>query len=298
MNAIANSTIQHKILIVLLFLVSIPLAAQTTYVGFIDKYPIEFITDLNSEGSGNAIYAYTNYDTPIVISGTLKKGVLTFYEKDKTGNDTAKITFENFNSKSKKLEGKWTDLNTKKELNISLSKTFEVEYGDAAEWQNIEILQPVSLKGKYFKLIISRPKGGFTKVTGVKILEKKTDKLIQQIDLECQLWGLKNISVGDYNFDGIEDFSVFESSYAGPNTSRLYFLYNPKTGKYFESSFSGTSLQFDSKTKRISEHNQCCAGRSVNTAEYKVVNNKMVLIKQTCMEYDDKTGDYRKVKCD
>ena len=262
------------------------------------KYPIEFITDLNSEGSGNAIYAYTNYDTPIVISGTLKKGVLTFYEKDKTGNDTAKITFENFNSKSKKLEGKWTDLNTKKELNISLSKSFEVEYGDAAEWQNIEILQPVSLKGKYFKLIISRPKGGFTKVTGVKILEKKTDKLIQQIDLECQLWGLKNISVGDYNFDGIEDFSVFESSYAGPNTSRLYFLYNPKTGKYFESSFSGTSLQFDSKTKRISEHNQCCAGRSVNTAEYKVVNNKMVLIKQTCMEYDDKTGDYRKVKCD
>ena len=83
------------------------------------------------------------------------------------------MTFENFNSKSKKLEGTWTDLNAKKELNISLSKTFEVEYGDAAEWKNVEILQPVSLKGKYFKLIISKPKGGYTKVTGVKILEKK-----------------------------------------------------------------------------------------------------------------------------
>lgn len=289
---------QQKILIALLFLASIQLSAQTTYTGFIDKYPIEFITDLNSEGSADAIYAYSNYDTPIEISGTLKNKDLTFYEKDKAGKNTAKMTFENFNAKSKKLEGIWTDLNTKKELVITLSKTFEVEYGDAAEWKNVEILQPVSLKGKYFKLIISKPKGGYTKVTGVKILEKKTDKLLQQIALECQLWGLNNISIGDYNFDGIEDFSVFESSYAGPNTSRLYFLYNPKTGKYFESGFSGTSLQFDSKTKRISEHNQCCAGRSVNTAEYKVVNNKMVLIKQTCLEYDDKTGDYKKVKCD
>ncbi|MGE6355136.1 XAC2610-related protein [Flavobacterium sp. NPDC079362] len=297
MNVITPKVTQ-KILTALLFLVSLDLAAQISYTGFIDKYPIEFITDLNSEGSGNAIYAYSNYDTPIEIKGILKQKILTFYEKDKTGKNTAKMTFENFNPKSKKLEGVWTDLNTKKELEITLSKTFEVEYGDAAEWKNIEILQPVSLKGKYFKLIISKIKGGYAKVTGVKILEKKTDKLIQQIALECELWGLNNINTGDYNFDGIEDFSVFESSYAGPNTSRLYFLYNPKTGKYFESSFSGTSLQFDSKTKRIEERNQCCAGRSVTTAKYKVVNDKMVLIKQTCLEYDDKTGDYKKVKCD
>lgn len=290
---------QQKILIALLFLASIQLAAQTTYTGFIDKYPIELLTDIDSDGSGNAIYTYSNYDTPIEISGTLKKKILTFFEKDKTGKNTAKFIFENFNPKDKKLEGKWTDLNTKKELKITLSKSFEIDYGDNIEWKNREILQPVSLKGKYFKLIVSKQKGDFyAKVTGVKILEKKTDKLLQQIDLDCQLWGLNNISIGDYNFDGIEDFSVFESSYAGPNTSRLYFLYNPKTGKYFESGFSGTSLQFDSKTKRISEHNQCCAGRSVNTAEYKVVNNKMVLIKQTCLEYDDKTGDYKKVKCD
>lgn len=290
---------QQKILIVLLFLASIHLSAQTTYTGFIDKYPIEFITDLNSEGSGNAIYAYTNYDTPIEISGTLKKGVLTFYEKDKTGNDTAKITFENFSPKSKKLEGKWTDLKTKKELNISLSKTFEVEYGDNIEWKNREILQSVSLKGKYFKLIVSKTRGDFdAKVTGVKILEKKTDKLLQQIDMDCQLLGLNNISTDDYNFDGIEDFSVFEGGTAGPDTTSLYFLYNPITGKYFESGFSGTSLEFDSKTKRISEHNQCCAGTSQMNAEYKVVNNKMVLIKKTCLKLDIKSGELKKVKCD
>jgi hypothetical protein len=92
----------------------------------------------------------------------------------------------------------------------------------------------------------------------------------------------------DFNFDGITDFSIFESSYAGPNTSSLYFLYNPKTKKYFESGFSGTSLQFDEKGKRIIETNQCCAGSSVTTAEYKVIKNKMILEKERCFKWNDK----------
>ncbi|PIF34092.1 hypothetical protein CLU81_4726 [Flavobacterium sp. 9] len=298
MNAIANPTIQQKILIALLFLASIQLTAQTTYTGFIDKYPIEFITDISSDGSGNAIYTYSNYNTPIEISGTLKNKTLTFYEKDKTGKNTAKMTFENFNPKSKNLEGIWVDLNTKKELIITLSKTFEIKDGDASAWKNKEILQPVSLKGKYFKLIISKTKGDFAKVTGVKILEKKTNKLIQKFDLECQLLGLNNISIGDYNFDGIDDFSVYEAGSAGPDSSSLYFLFDSQTGKYFQSTFSGSSLEFDSKTKRITEHSECCAGSKQRDAEYKVVNNKMVLVKQTCLELDMKSGSLKKVKCD
>jgi hypothetical protein len=78
----------------------------------------------------------------------------------------------------------------------------------------------------------------------------------------------------------------------------LYFLYNPATDKYFESSFSGSSLEFDSKTKRIQEHSECCGGARQTNAEYKVVNNKMVLIKKTCLEYDEKLGNLKKVKCD
>lgn len=299
MIAKTRNTVNRKIIITLLFLISIHLTAQTTYTGFIDKYPIEFVTDVDSDGSGSAIYAYSNYDTPIQVRGTLKNKVLTFFEKDKMDKKTAKIVFENFNPKSKKLEGTWIDLNTKKELKISLTKVFDIDYGDKIEWKNREILQAVSLKGKYFKLIVSKSKDDFyARVTGFKILEKKTDKLLQQIDVECQLWGLNNISTDDYNFDGIEDFSVFEASAAGPNTTSLYFLYNPKTGKYFESSFSGTSLEFDSKTKRIHEYNQCCAGASQMNAEYKVVNNKLVLIKKSCLELDIKSGKLKKVKCD
>jgi hypothetical protein len=299
MITINSSALKLKCTVALFILVSIHSFSQTTYTGFIDKYPIELVTDISSDGSGSAIYAYSNYDTPIEISATLKKKVLTLFEKDKTGKNTAKFVFENFNPKSKNLEGTWTDLNTKKELKITLSKISEIDFGDNIEWKNKEILQPVSLKGKYFKLIVSKQKGDFyAKVTGVKILEKKTDKLLQQINLDCQLWGLNNISTGDYNFDGIEDFSVFEASAAGPNTTSLYFLYNPTTGKYFESSFSGTSLEFDSKAKRITEYNECCAGSSQMNAEYKVVNNKMVLIKKTCLKLDMKSGELKKVKCD
>ncbi|ANE52298.1 XAC2610-related protein [Flavisolibacter tropicus] len=277
-----------------LFLLTILLASynllgQTSYTGYIDKYPIELVANIFSDGDIRAIYAYSNFDEPIVINGKLLQGRLTLFEKDKMGNNKATLTFENFNTQSDKLEGNWTDLGTGKQLKISLTKSFAIDQGNNIEWKDRELLQPVSLGDNYFKLIVSKAKDEFyARVTGIKILEKKTDRLIQQIDLECQLMGLNNVNVDDYNFDGIDDFSVFESSYAGPNTSSLYFLYNRKTGKYFDSGFSGTSLEFDSKAKRIYERNQCCAGASVTTAEYKVVNNKMVLLKERCFKWDEK----------
>ncbi len=278
---------------------SFNLFGQTSYTGFIDKYPIELVTYIYSDGDARAIYAYSKYDEPIEINGDIKENKLTLYEKDAANKDKATLTFDNFDPKSNKLVGIWKDLISNKELKITLTKNFDIEYGDTSEWSNREIIQPNSLKDKYFKLIISKTKDDFfAYVSGVKVIEKGTDKLIQKIDLECQLWGLNNISVGDYNFDGLEDFSVFEQSYAGPNTSSIYFLYNKNTNQYFESGFSGTSLEFDNEAKRIYEHNQCCAGRNHMNAEYKVVNNKMVLIKQTCIEYDEEKEDFITVECE
>jgi len=284
--------------IIFLFLLATAfVSAQISYKGFIDKYPIEFVSDIYSDGQGSAIYAYSNYDTPIVLNAKLNGKILVFTEKDISGKETAKMSFENYNAKSDQLNGIWKDLNSGKELTISLRKEFDLNSNTGEEWTEREILQPVSLKDKYFKLVVSKGKDNSVGVSAIKIIEKKTDKLIQKVEVESPLLGLYNIDVDDYNFDGFEEFSVFEASYAGPNTSRIYFLYNPKTGKYFESSFSGTSLEFDSTTKRIYEHNQCCAGRSIERTEYKVVNNKMVQIKKTCMEYDDKTKDYKNIKC-
>lgn len=289
---------KHTFYILILLLSSISLFSQTSYTGYIDNNPIELITNIYSDGDARAIYAYSNYDEPIVVNGRLQKSMLTLYEKNKSGKSKATLTFDNFKADAEKLDGYWTDLNTGRQLKINLTKMFDIGYGGSIEWKDREILQPVSLSDKYFKLIISRRKDDFVaKVTGLKILEKKTDKLIQRIDLDCQVWGLENVSIGDYNFDGITDFSVFEQSYAGPNTSSVYFLYNKKTGKFFNSGFEGSSLEFDAKTKRIYEHNQCCAGNSHMNAEYKVVNNKMVLIKRTCLEYNENKKDFVKIKC-
>jgi hypothetical protein len=64
------------------------------------------------------------------------------------------------------------------------------------------------------------------------------------------------------------------------------------------SGFSGTSLQFDHESKTITEHNQCCAGSEETISTYKVVNNKMVLIKKECKKYDEEKGNFVTVDCE
>ena len=263
------------------------LFGQTSYSGFIGRYPIELVTDIYSDGDARAIYAYSNYDEPMVINGELKQGLLTLDEKNSTGQVKATLTFESFDKESNRLDGVWKNLKDDRQLPIRLTKNFDMDYGNDIEWTGREIIQPVSLRNHYFKLVVSKEEGSFSaRVTGVKILEKKTDKLLQELDVSCRLLGLDNISIDDYNFDGVEDFSVFEQSYAGPNTSSLYFLYDPETRRYFDSGFSGISLEFDPETKTIFERNQSGGGSTVTTAEYKVINNKMVLVKQSCFKWD------------
>jgi hypothetical protein len=221
------------------------------------------------------------------------------FEKDNKGNNSASLIFNQFDPKSQQLEGTWKDLKTQKELKITLKKAFQLDDENEKEWKNREIIQPVSIDNKYFKIVLAKTADEYyAKVVGVKVLEKKTDKLLQKFDVDCQLWGLNNLSVEDFNFDGVKDFSVFESSYAGANTSSLYFLCDPATKKYSKSSFAGISLEFDSKTKKITEHNQCCGGQQLQTIIYKVVNNKMVVLEKHCFRYDEKKQDFveRKLK--
>lgn len=258
------------------------------FTGFIDKHPIELAADISSEGIVDAVYVYSNYNEPIILSGTLKNNKLVLYEKGSKNKNRAKFTFNKFYSNTNRQEGIWTDLRTNKELKISLNKTVEINYGDTIEWKNKELLQSVSINNKYFKLIVSKSKDDYyATVSEIKIIEKKTNKLIQTINVDCQLNGLNSISTGDFNFDGVLDFSIFETSYSGANSSSLYYLYDKKSSKYIESGFTGISLEFDPKTKRIYERNQCCAGTQIMTAEYKVVNNKMVLIKENCYIWDE-----------
>ncbi len=283
-------------IILLLFFCVLGYAAksQTSYSGFIGIYPIQLVTNIYSDGDVRAIYAYDNFDTPITINGKKTGNKLELYERNEKNEIEATLTFANFDGKKNSITGVWTNKDLTKNLPITLNKKFDIEY--AGNWPQREMLQAASTKDHYFKLLISQEEYA-PRVTGVKIFEKKTDRLIQRIDLDCQLWGLENTTTGDFNFDGLEDFSVFESSYAGPNTTSIYILRMQNSENYFVSDFSGTSLDFDPQTKTIHEHNQCCAGRSHINATYKVVNNKMVLIEQTCLEYDEAKEDFVEKKC-
>lgn len=271
---------------VLLFTFS-QMNAQTVYTGSIGDYPIEMVIY-----AGDAVYSYTDFDEPISLNnGTISNGKLTFYEKETTGKKQTRaiLTLDRFSEGQNTLSGIWKNIKTKNELKINLTKKYAIENGENIQWKGRELLQPVSAGNTYFKVVATKEKDHYyPMITSVKIFEKRTDKLLQELDVSCQLWGLNNISIDDFNFDGIDDFSVFESSYAGPNTSSIYFLYDKKTQKYYESSFSGISLEFDPVKKRVYERNQCCAGTVVTTVEYKVANNSLIPLAQHCYRWNDK----------
>lgn len=264
----------------------------TTYSGYLGRYPIELVTDISGK-TVQSIYTYTKYDTPITLEGKLHEKTLTLIEKDKKGNVTATLTFPNFHEKAAVLKGSWQGKRNGKTYKITLNKMFVIGFGDKAEWSNVELLQKVSLDNYYFKVLVHKSPGDYyPRVGGVKLIEKKTDIVFQKIEFDAQSPSITSVAIDDYNFDGIKDFSVFESYYAGSNTSTLYFLFDSETGKYLDSGYEGTSLYFDQKSKTVSERNQCCAGTIFTTSVYKIVNNKMVLKEKHCYRWDEKKGEH------
>lgn len=269
--------------------------SQISYSGYIDKYPVKLVTYIYSDGDARALYAYDKFDTPIRIDGRQTGNKLELFEYSDKNEVTATLKFDRFDEKSTNLTGFWVSKDSDKKLKIELKKDFDID--SDADFEEKELMQYASTADHYFKLLISKSNGDAT-VTGVKILEKKSDRLIQKIDLECQLWGLENISTGDFNFDSLVDFSVFEASYAGPNTSSIYILRIPGSEEYFVSEISGISLEFDEGSELIYEHNQCCAGTMHMNSVYRLENNNMVLVEQKCLVFDDESGDLIEKPCD
>lgn len=286
----------RQIVTTLLIIITIPIQSfsQTRiYRGHIDKYPIHLLTD-TYEDRVSAIYFYDKYDTPIIIDGTQKGDSLILIEEHEKGE--SKLEFIGFEPDRNEIAGKWISEDGQTIFDIKLTKLVEFNSYDDTAFEGLEFMQAESTDDYYFNLIISKEAKRDIYVTGIRIYEKKTDRLIQELEMECLFREFHNVSIGDYNFDGINDFSVFESYYAGPNTSCIYVLKDPKSEKYFISGISGTSLSFDHEAKLIYEHNQCCAGRMHTNATYKLVDNEMVLIEETCWEYDEEKDDF--VECE
>lgn len=276
-----------------------PAGAQVVYAGRLGTQPIQLIGYFYGDGAVRAAYFYDKYDTPIQVNGHLSGSVLELIEKDRSGKDAAALKFAEFAASMQQVSGEWVRLDGSKRLPITLTRQFDIEVGDDLESEPRALLQADATTEHYFKLVIVKQRDQYyPRVSAVRVYQKGTDALVQSLDVDVELRGIEGIGTGDFNFDGLEDFSLFEASYAGPNTSSVYYLRVPDEPLYVRANFSGTSLEFDAGAKRVYEHNQCCGGRSHINATYKVVDNELVLIERTCMEYDEKNEDYVDTECD
>lgn len=280
-----------------LMLFSVALFSQTrVYSGSINNKPITLTTYCFSDNYSSALYIQGMLESPIKFEGHLSKKSLMLIEQEHLIKDTLK--FINYDPNDSLIIVKWSSKLEKKELTLALNKTSDFEYYDDNEFKNLELLQLESTEDHYFKLLVSKKSGESPRVKGIKILEKRTDRLIQELSLNCDYSVLNNLNLGDFNFDGIQDFAVFEASYTGDNASNIYILRNPESDNYFISNYHGTSLDFDYQNKIISERNSCCMGNQYSTAKYRVENNEMVLISKECYKYDPIKKDFVLVDCD
>lgn len=267
-------------------------SAQILYSGTIGQYPIELQAEI-STGNGTGVYLYKSTNIPIALSCTLTGSTWTLTEKNKRGIASAYFTFNSFDTGSTTITGIWKDIQSGKELPVTLHKQYNAnEYGEGNSWDNRTIIQLESLKNIYFRAILKKDKDSYyPTVKTIQLMDKKTGRLLQQFEVDCQERGFYCVSSGDYNFDNLSDFSVFSQSYAGPNVSSLYYLYDPARKKYVASEIGGISLDFDAATKTVTETNQSGAGRYMQITRYKIVKNKMVQLSSKEYEWDDTQQD-------
>ena len=266
--------------------------AQTLFTGTIGPYPVELQVGISYDGT-QGVYLYKSTNIPIEINSRIRDSVWTLTEKDGNNKDRARFTFQSFNKNNTLFSGIWKDLSTGRELPVTLTKKYDADAsGNDISWNNREIIQLATVRENYFRAVVNKNKDAYYPVvTAIRLMDRKTDQLIQEFGVECQPMGTLSVSTGDFNFDGQQDFSVFEQSYAGPNTSSLYYLYDPAKRTYVQSEISGISLAFDAKTKTVTETNQSGAGRYLQVDRYKIVNNKMVKVSSKEYEWDDKQQD-------
>lgn len=262
----------------------IAVAGEVEYRGTLGKQPIHLYLEAYSDGAVRAIYAYDRHDTPIRVDGRVREGVLELSE-----GAVATLRIAPFDESAPTLHGEWIAASGGKRLPVALEALRDDERA---------VLQSASTREHYFVLLTDAPGDSYdAQAIAMRVVAKGSDRVLQEIELGTQWRGIDGVSVGDYNFDGIDDFAVFEASAAGPNTTSRYFLRDPGGG-YVEADYEGTSLEFDEEAKLVHETNSCCAGTSVINATYKVVANHLELVARTCLKWDEAEDGLVDAPCD
>jgi hypothetical protein len=278
-------------------------AAQASYTGQLGGARIEMLVgQIDPAVGGMGVYLYSKVGTPILLNSKMHRGalVLTEYTADRPVTQqnllktkfkpTATLTVPAFSFGAAVLHGTWRSLATKRQLPLTLTLTTGPDDAGTATAPPTA-LQMDAATDYYFKtLLTGKGNAPATRVKAVQVIEKKTNRIIQQFPVNCRAIGQHSVSVDDYNFDGLLDFSIYEddaqnsdlASLGYNNTTNYYFLYDPAAKQFIASDFQGIGLKFDAQKKRVYRYFLMNSGtRSVVTkAEYRVVDNRLVLIAQ------------------
>jgi len=278
-------------------------AGQASYTGRIGSTHIKL--SLAEISSGVGVYLYSKIGTPIALRSSLHHEVLTLteYAADRlitTQNFrttkyklVATFTIKAFSFDAPVLRGTWRSLVTKQQLPLILTLTASADdAGTAVALPSA--LQIESTPAYYFKTLLKGNAGDpTTRVGAVQVVEKKTNRICQQFPVNCRAIGQGSVSVDDYNFDGLLDFSIYKDDGDRPqlsadgysNGKSLYFLYNPVTKSFIASGFQGVGLTFDAKKKRVYEYTPSRTYGAMTKAEYRVVHNHLVLTTKQCLTF-------------
>ena len=278
--------------------------AQASYSGQLGGASIEMLVGKVDLPRGMGVYLYSKVGTPILLNSNMHHGalVLTEYTADRPitqqnlfktkYKQSATLTIPAFSFSTPVLHGTWRSLTTKRQLPLTLTLTTGPnDAGTAAAPPTA--LQMDAAPDYYFKtLLTGKGNAPATRVKAVQVIEKKTNRIIQQFPVNCRAIGQHSVSVDDYNFDGLLDFSIYEddaetpdlASFGYNNTTSQFFLYDPAAKQFIASGFQGIGLTFDAKKKRVYKYTPTNTYGVLTEEEYRVANNHLVLISKRTFE--------------
>ncbi|CAG9298149.1 XAC2610-related protein [Celerinatantimonas diazotrophica] len=243
-------------------------AQGAQYSGTLGKLPITFQLD-----EGAALYFYDRYRTPIDLDSAPSVGqnALLFIETNAEGKPVGEFHLQ---VNGQRLVGYWCNVKTHQHLSVHLKPSTDPR----------GVIQSSSFKNRYIR--VKCLQGG----AQMMMIDKSSDQLSQQLMVEssaCQ--SMYNVVVGDYNFDGFADFSTSGQYFAGPNTTRNYYLYQPQKKQYrFNQALSMlVTLSFNQQSKIVTSTNQCCAGRSISVDHYRWQANELKQVDGVCYKRND-----------
>jgi hypothetical protein len=201
--------------------------SQTIYSGYVGKAAVEMVLETPNQFKDteyiNGIYIYNGYNEPISIAGYYRKHAFVLDEGPDEG-----FVFSAFDIKDSIVRGTWRNQKTKVELPVALKKIHEIgsyplSPTDSAFRGEVDLLQICFDSTFLFKIEVSFDAA----VYGIKIISKKTGKLFQEIEVDCQYngaLGINSIQCGTYA-DGVKSFSIFKSAHFRPDVWSEYLLF-------------------------------------------------------------------------